>query len=358
MTGAQLLAGCVTAPEDLAELAGVQEVAPSLAVAPPPQPAPPAGRRSPSRPSTDLAAWRAQRDGLIATARLPGSLSATRLAALGAGRAPGRTATPATATGRRPLRGAGRRAAPRRRRARPGQAGGRPRPAGLAEGPVRHRHRPGRPRRAPGGRPGHRRRHRGAWPRPRPRPRASTGEQERIAALARSALAAPSVVEAAALPHWREVYVGCPSATPCWRATSTCSTAGPDGLVVVDHKTDRVADDAELAGEAGRLPAPAGRLRRGGGAGHRGAGGRGPPGASAHAGRREGRGRPRPAAPRWPRPRRLVGSERLPHRPGDASAGQAQLFDDAGYERLGGTSPCRGAGSRPDRCAAPGSRGA
>ena len=43
MTGAQLLARCVTEPEDLAELAGVQEVAPSLTVAPPPQPARPAG---------------------------------------------------------------------------------------------------------------------------------------------------------------------------------------------------------------------------------------------------------------------------------------------------------------------------
>ena len=36
------------------------------------------------------------------------------------------------------------------------------------------------------------------------------------------------------------------SATGCSRATSTCSTAATDGLVVVDHKTSGTADPAEL----------------------------------------------------------------------------------------------------------------
>jgi len=80
MTGAQLLAGCVTGPEELDELAGVQEVAPALADTARPQPTSPPGAQ-PQPTVTDLAAWRAQREDLIAAARLPGSLSATGLAA-------------------------------------------------------------------------------------------------------------------------------------------------------------------------------------------------------------------------------------------------------------------------------------
>ena len=66
-------------------------------------------------------------------------------------------------------------------------------------------------------------------------------EWERIARLARSALAAPCVAEAAGRAALAGgVRRGAVRRTPCWRATSTCCTGGPDGLVVVDHKTDRI----------------------------------------------------------------------------------------------------------------------
>jgi ATP-dependent helicase/nuclease subunit A len=81
------------------------------------------------------------------------------------------------------------------------------------------------------------------------------GEHDRIARLARSALAAPTVVEAAAGEHWREVYVGVPIGNRVLEGYVDLLYRRPDGLVVVDHKTDRVGTDEEAASklEAYRL---------------------------------------------------------------------------------------------------------
>ncbi len=112
--------------------------------------------------------------------------------------------------------------------------------------------------------------------------------------------------------------------------------------MVVDHKTDRVADDLELAGKLAayrlQLAAYALAVERATGEavvdarlvfcarGRRQGRGR------ARAPRRDGRGR---GAGRPDGHDRAAGpSGRRPD--DDASAGQAQLFDDAGYERLGG----------------------
>ena len=128
------------------------------------------------------------------------------------------------------------------------------------------------------------------------------GEQERIAALARSALAAPSVVEAAALPHWREVYVGVPFGDTVLEGYVDLLYRRDDGLVVVDHKTDRVADDLELAGKlaAYRLQLAAYALAVERATGETVVDARL---VFCARGRREGRGRPRRSAPRWPRPK-------------------------------------------------------
>ena len=115
-----------------------------------------------------------------------------------------------------------------------------------------------------------------------------------------------------------------------------------DGLVVVDHKTDRVADDLELAGKlaAYRLQLAAYALAVERATGETVVEARlvfcAPAGARDEAvpdaPRRDGRGRGPRRSDEAPtaadRPRHAT--------PDDAPAGQAQLFDGAGYERLGG----------------------
>ena len=95
-------------------------------------------------------------------------------------------------------------------RPRAGEAAPRPRPAAVAEGPLRHRRRPGRARRAADRRPRHRRR-------PRRRGRRAgaaegvAGRDDDIArAGPRRARLADVVRGRGAGPHWREVYVGAP----------------------------------------------------------------------------------------------------------------------------------------------------
>jgi ATP-dependent exoDNAse (exonuclease V) beta subunit len=73
------------------------------------------------------------------------------------------------------------------------------------------------------------------------------GEHELIAGLARSALAAPSVLAASKTDHWREVYVGIPVGDQVLEGYVDLLYRGPDGLVVVDHKTDRVDGDEDVA---------------------------------------------------------------------------------------------------------------
>jgi ATP-dependent exoDNAse (exonuclease V) beta subunit len=72
------------------------------------------------------------------------------------------------------------------------------------------------------------------------------GREAVVAALARSALAAPAVVEAAACPHWREVYVAAPVGDTLLEGYIDLLYRAPDGLVVVDYKTDHLPDDASL----------------------------------------------------------------------------------------------------------------
>jgi ATP-dependent exoDNAse (exonuclease V) beta subunit len=332
LTGAQLLAGCVTGPEDKAELAGVQEIAPTVAVAPPPQPTSPPGPQ-PEPTVTDLAAWRAQREGLIATARLPGSLSATGLAALalagagpdGAGEDDDRFEELAGAPAPDDAEpGLAKRGVdldlPAWRKGRYGTAIGRAVHAvlqvvDLATGEDIE-----------------------ALAAAQAAAEGIEGEQDRIAALARSALAAPSVVEAAALPHWREVYVGVPFGDTVLEGYIDLLYRRDSGLVVVDHKTDRVAGDLELAGKlaAYRLQLAAYALAVERATGETVVDARLVFCAAVGA-RDEAVPDLRTA---MAEAEALVGMTRRPPdrpaAPDDASAGQARLFDDAGYERLGG----------------------
>jgi ATP-dependent helicase/nuclease subunit A len=61
-----------------------------------------------------------------------------------------------------------------------------------------------------------------------------------------SALGAPSVREAAASPHWREVYVCAPIGARLLEGYIDLLYRTPDGLVVIDYKTSASSDSAEL----------------------------------------------------------------------------------------------------------------
>ena len=131
-------------------------------------------------------------------------------------------------------------------RPRPPQAAPRPRPAAVAEGPLRHRHRPGRPRRAPDGRPRHRRRPRRRGRRPgggrgRDRPRRPHRR------LVTAALPPPSVIEAAAAPLARAVRrrpLGGGRLLEGY--VDLLYRASRRGLVVVDYKTGPTGPDVDL----------------------------------------------------------------------------------------------------------------
>ena len=64
--------------------------------------------------------------------------------------------------------------------------------------------------------------------------------------LVLAALGSPSVKEAAACPHWREVYACTPLDGRLLEGYIDLLYRGPDGLVVVDHKTAATADPDEL----------------------------------------------------------------------------------------------------------------
>jgi ATP-dependent exoDNAse (exonuclease V) beta subunit len=78
------------------------------------------------------------------------------------------------------------------------------------------------------------------------------GEEATIATLARSALASPTVRAAAGLPHWRELYVGTSVGGTVLEGYVDLLVRREDGLVVVDHKTDYVGDDADVAAKVAR----------------------------------------------------------------------------------------------------------
>ena len=286
-TGAQLLAGRVTPPEHSAALTGIQAEQPAGA---PVEPDPPSAPGPvPPMAVPDLARWRSDRARLVATARLPGSVSATGLAAI-ALREPLTSTSPPPAASDAPGDGvheglddegedddrfvelAG---APAADDVEPGLA---KRPVDLdlpawRKGALRHRDRSRRPRRAPGGGPldggrdraagegaGHRRGHRGrARPHRAPGPIRPRGPERaggrRVRALAggvrRGAVRGPR-----RLGH------------------------GPRGVhrpLVPPHRRPRRRRPQDrrrghrraAGGEARRLPAPAGRLCPGHRAGHR-----------------------------------------------------------------------------------------
>ena len=221
MTGAQLLARCVTAPEDRAELADVQEVAPALAVAPPPERAGP----------------------LRATARADGHgprRMAGRARRPDRHRSPSRARSPPPAWPRSHSRGPGRTAPERTTTASRSWPGHQPRttsspawPSGPSTSTYRRGARvgtapPSGGRSTPSSRWSTWRRARASrrWPPPRPRPRASRASRSAsppwpARPSPRRRWSRPPDSLTGARSTW-----GCRSARPCWRATSTCCTAG------------------------------------------------------------------------------------------------------------------------------------
>jgi ATP-dependent helicase/nuclease subunit A len=67
-----------------------------------------------------------------------------------------------------------------------------------------------------------------------------------VRALVLQALGAPSVVEAASLPHWREIYSCTPHEGRLLEGYIDLLYRGPDGLVVVDYKTAATSDPEVL----------------------------------------------------------------------------------------------------------------
>ena len=298
--------------EQQAALTGSQVLLPADTEGPAP---PPAGAATAPPPPvvTDLAAWRAARAELIATARLPRSISATRLAAealgpVGAADVPVDVAVDVMVGGRSTATMTGSRSWPARRRPttssrawpsarststcrRGAGAATAPRSAGPSTASSRWSISPP----ATVSRP---------WPRAQAAAEGIDDEWERIAGLARSALAAPCVAEAAspaplaggvrrgALRRHRAGGLHRPAVPPSRRP----GRRGPqDG----SHRDDR-RRRAPPAGEAGRLPPPARGLRGRRGTGHGRA--RSSPRSSCSARRRAGRRRSSPiSAPPWTR---------------------------------------------------------
>ncbi len=69
---------------------------------------------------------------------------------------------------------------------------------------------------------------------------------DQVSELVKAALESPSVREAARSPHWREVYACTPVDGRLLEGYTDLLYRGPDGLVVVDHKTAATNDPAEL----------------------------------------------------------------------------------------------------------------
>ena len=72
------------------------------------------------------------------------------------------------------------------------------------------------------------------------------GRADDVRRLVVAALDSPSVREAAVSPHWREVYACTPIDGRLLEGYIDLLYRGPDGLVVVDHKTAATSDPEEL----------------------------------------------------------------------------------------------------------------
>src|SRR5262249_5136955 len=73
------------------------------------------------------------------------------------------------------------------------------------------------------------------------------GTEATIAALVRAAIGSATVRTASARAHWRETYVAVPIGGLTLEGYVDLVYRDDDGLVVVDYKTDAVADDDALA---------------------------------------------------------------------------------------------------------------
>ena len=82
-----------------------------------------------------------------------------------------------------------------------------------------------------------------------------------VRALVLQALGSPSVVEAAASPHWREIYSCTPHEGRLLEGYIDLLYRGADGLVVVDYKTAATSDPDGARSARGGLPAAGGLLR-------------------------------------------------------------------------------------------------
>ncbi len=236
-TGARVLAECVTAADDIAALVPVQQ---EIDTAPAPAPIPIAAGPAPTLRLQDLGVWRAGRRAVLASAREPGSVSATALAAgaLATESVPGaddedRFEELAGAESPDDVEpGLAKRPVdldlPAWRKGRYGTSIGRAVHAvlqvvDLATGDGIE-----------------------AMAKAQAAAEGIEGEQARIAELARSALTAPAVQAAARSEHWREVYVGVPVGDRVLEGYLDLLYRSPDGLVVVDHKTDQVTTDDDV----------------------------------------------------------------------------------------------------------------
>lgn len=79
------------------------------------------------------------------------------------------------------------------------------------------------------------------------------GFDARVAALARSALGAPIVSAAATgAEHWRELFIAAPVGARVLEGYIDLLVRGPDGLVIVDYKTDRWSGPVQTEERVGR----------------------------------------------------------------------------------------------------------
>jgi hypothetical protein len=78
------------------------------------------------------------------------------------------------------------------------------------------------------------------------------GKESIIEGFCRSALASAPVREAAGGSHWREVYVGVPHGQAVLEGYVDLLYRGPEGLVIVDYKTDQWRGEADLGDKVSR----------------------------------------------------------------------------------------------------------
>jgi ATP-dependent exoDNAse (exonuclease V) beta subunit len=71
-------------------------------------------------------------------------------------------------------------------------------------------------------------------------------QADQVRGLVQAALGSPSLAAAASAAHWREVYACTPIGDRLLEGYVDLLYRGPDGLVVVDHKTSASADAADL----------------------------------------------------------------------------------------------------------------